>query len=263
MRQGITEAVKHLLIINIVFWIGTLTIGNYGDVFNNLFAEHFPLNKDFKPWQVITHMFMHASYVNTGNGSNIFVLHILFNMLGLWMFGTPLEQRLGTKKFLFLYFSAGLGALLLPLMINFYNFYSILGDLSAAGFESEQVISMLNKGQYYKEWIDAIGTDRYDELRTIFNTGALGASGCVMGLLVGFGMMFPNTSLMLIFLPIPIKAKYFIPLLLAYEIISGITGGSSMFGFNVGHFAHVGGAITGFIIMYFWKKNETDKYRWN
>jgi membrane associated rhomboid family serine protease len=84
-----------------------------------------------------------------------------------------------------------------------------------------------------------------------------------MGILVAFGMLFPNSKLMLIFLPIPIKAKIFIPLLLGYEIISGFTGGSSMFGFNVGHFAHVGGALTGFILMFFWKKNQFDKYRWN
>jgi len=263
MRQGITDAVKHLLIVNVVFWIGTLVIGTNGDVFTNLFSEHFPLNKDFKIWQVITHMFMHASYVNTGNGVNIFVLHILFNMLGLWMFGTPIEQRLGTKKFLFLYFSAGLGAILLPLAINFFNFYSIINELEAAGFESTKVISMLNEEKYFKEWIDVIGMERFNELNSIFYTSALGASGCVMGILVGFGMMFPNSSLMLIFLPIPIKAKYFIPLLLGYEVVSGFMGGSSMFGFNVGHFAHVGGAITGFLIMWYWKKNSMDKYRWN
>ncbi len=263
MRTQITDAVKHLLIINVIFWIGTLTIGTYGDVFTNLFAEHFPLNKDFKPWQIITHMFMHASYVNTGNGMNIFFLHILFNMLALWMFGTPVEQRLGTKKFLFLYFSAGFGAVLLPLLINFYNFYSIINDLAAAGFESEKVISMLNDGTYYKEWIDVIGIERYQELVSTFNSTAVGASGCVMGLLVAFGMMYPNSSLMLIFLPIPIKAKYFIPLLLGYEVISGFMGGSSMFGFNVGHFAHIGGAVIGFLIMWYWKKNSMDKYRWN
>jgi len=263
MRQGITDAVKHLLIINVVFWIGTLAIGTHGDVFTNLFAEHFPLNKDFKFWQIISHMFMHASYVNTGNGPTIFILHILFNMFGLWMFGTPIEQRLGTKKFLFLYISAGLGAVILPLAINFYNFYSITSDLSAAGFETDKVISMMNDGKYFEEWIDVIGLESFKELDSIFNSSALGASGCVMGLLVAFGMMFPNTPLMIIFLPIPIKAKYFIPLILGYEIISGFIGGSSMFGFNVGHFAHVGGAITGFVIMYFWKKNEKDKYRWN
>ncbi|WP_431106733.1 rhomboid family intramembrane serine protease [Winogradskyella poriferorum] len=263
MRQGITDAVKHLIIINIIFWIGTLSIGTYGDVFTNLFAEHFPLNDEFRPWQIITHMFMHASYVNTGNGMNIFFLHILFNMLALWMFGTPIEQRLGTKKFLFLYFSAGLGAVLLPLVINFYNFQSILSDLTAAGFESDHILATLNEGKYYQGWVDVIGAERFQDFTRIFNTTSVGASGCVMGLLVGFGMLFPNASLMLIFLPIPIKAKYFIPLLLGYEVISGITGGSSMFGFNVGHFAHIGGALVGFLLMWYWKKNSMDKYRWN
>ena len=263
MRLSITDAVKHIIIINIVFWIGTLAIGTYGNVFNDLFAMHFPLNEDFKFWQVITHMFMHASYVNTGSGMSIFVLHILFNMLGVWMFGTPLEQRFGTKKFLFLYFSAGLGATLLPLIFDYYSFYSNINLLINNGFEMDYIISLLNQDKYDTNWISIIGNDGYQEMGKAFYSSALGASGCLMGLLVGYGLMFPNAELMLIFLPIPIKAKYFIPLLLGYEIISGFTGGTSLFGLNVGHWAHVGGAIIGFIIVWYWRKNSMDKYRWN
>ena len=103
----LTDTVKHLIIINVIFWIGTLTIGEFGNVFNSLFSMHFPLNDEFKPWQIITHMFMHASYANFGNGPSIFFFHILFNMLGIWMFGSPLDHIWGAKKFLFFYISCG------------------------------------------------------------------------------------------------------------------------------------------------------------
>jgi membrane associated rhomboid family serine protease len=93
--------------------------------------------------------------------------------------------------------------------------------------------------------------------------GSLGASGAIMGLLVGFGMLFPNTPLMLIFLPIPIKAKYFIPAVVLLDIILGFTGGSSIFGANIAHWAHVGGALTGLIIAWYWKKNNMNSHRWN
>ncbi|TYA84370.1 rhomboid family intramembrane serine protease [Seonamhaeicola marinus] len=250
----ISETVKHLIIINIVFWVGTLTVGQYGSTFDNLFAMHFPKNDMFKPWQVITHMFMHGSYVDYGSGPSIFPLHILFNMLGLWMFGTPLEQMWGRNKFLFFYISAGLGATLLPLAIDYYNFYSITAPLVDQGLDTDTLIAALNEGKYNERWVEIIGEDNWRTLLQIFLGKSLGASGCIMGILVAFGMMFPNSELMLLFLPIPIKAKYFIPLLLGYEIIAGFFGGTSMFGFSIGHFAHIGGALIGLLIMLYWRK---------
>lgn len=260
--RGITNTVKHLIIINIIFWVGTLAIAN-GTLFNSLFSFYFPLNDNFKIWQVFTHMFMHASYIPSGNGQTVFLFHILFNMLGLWMFGSPIEQILGKKRFLILYFSAGLGATILPLAIDYYNFYDIIKPLLEQGLDVNDLVKTLNEGMYSPQWVEIIGENNWSELRQIFYGTSLGASGSVMGILVAFGMLFPNAKLMLIFLPIPIKAKIFIPLLLGYEIISGLNGGNSMFGFNVGHFAHIGGALTGFLLMYFWKKNQFDKYRWN
>ncbi len=264
MMRGITDTVKHLIILNVLFWIGTLAVGQYGQVFTELFAMHFPLSDSFKPWQIITHMFMHASYVGTGNGVSIFILHILFNMLGIWMFGSPVEQILGRNKFLLFYFSCGLGATILPLAIDYYNFYSITSELIESGkYSMDSIVSILNEGKFYTEWNNIVGEEKVQSLNSLFGTASLGASGALMGLLVAFGMSFPNSSLMLIFLPIPIKAKYFIPLLLGYEIISGIAGGTSMFGFNVGHFAHIGGALTGFLIMWYWKKTQFNKNRWD
>ncbi len=264
MMNKITDTVKHLIIINVIFWLGALTIGNYGDVFRNLFAMHFPQNDLFQPWQIITHMFMHATYVGASDGgSQIFFFHILFNMLGLWMFGSPIEQILGKKKFLFFYISCGLGAVLLPLIIDLISFSNLINPLLENGVNKNMLFSTLNKGMYNTGWLDFINESDNNSISNIFRSTSVGASGCVMGLLVAYGMMFPNNELMLIFLPIPIKAKYFIPLVLAYEIISGFTGGSSMFGVNINHWAHVGGAITGFLIMWYWKKTQFNKNRWN
>ncbi|MBL7560986.1 rhomboid family intramembrane serine protease [Olleya sp. YSTF-M6] len=259
----ITDTVKHLIIINVLFWIATLVLVKNGIDLNAIFSMHFPLNNEFKIWQVITHMFMHASYVNFGNGPSIFFLHIFSNMLGLWMFGSAVEKNLGKTKFLFLYFSCGLGAMILPLIIDYVNFYSIISPLIENGLDTQMLTSIMNEGKYNPEWSNIVGEDNWLKVSRIFYQESLGASGCIMGLLVAFGMMYPNSELMLLFLPIPIKAKVFIPLLLAYEIYSGIAGGSSIFGFNVGHFAHIGGAIVGFIIIWYWRKTQFNKNRWD
>lgn len=244
----ITDTVKHLIIINVVFFVASKT---FGDQAYELLSIWFPENENFRVWQIFTHMFMHDP---------TFYFHILMNMLGLWMFGTPLEQMWGKKKFLFFYFSAGLGATLLPLLFDYYQFNSSLNQLVLAGFEKSEIIALLNNSQYDTRWINAIGEANVEKFNTAFMGSSLGASGAVMGLLAAYGVSFPNAKMALIFLPIPIAAKYFIPVLLAYEIISGFTGGSSMFGVNVGHFAHVGGALTGGIIAWYWKKNQFRTY---
>lgn len=245
----ITETVKVIIIVNILFFVGSMMIGERAFDF---FSLWFPENENFRVWQVITHMFMH---------SPTFYLHIVFNMLGVYMFGSPLEQMWGRNRFLFFYFSCGLGAFLLPLAIDYYNYNAIVDQLAANGFEKSQVITTLKDGMYNTGWPEVLGQAKFDKLMQLFNASSLGASGALMGLLVAFGLAFPNVGLMLIFLPIPIKAKYFIPALLAYEIISGFMGGVSMFGVNVAHWAHVGGALTGFIMAWYWKKTSFNKTR--
>jgi len=246
----ITDTVKHLIIINILFFVGSLVIGD--KAFETL-SLWFPENNHFKIWQIFTHMFMHHPTL---------YFHIIMNMLVLWMFGTPLEQIWGRNKFLFFYFSAGLGAVALPFIIDYVQFNSIVNEIiTNTGMAKNEILDILNQGKYVVSWNESIGAENVTKLTRIFNSNSLGASGAVMGLVAAFGWNFPNAKMALIFLPIPIAAKYFIPLLLAYEIYSGITGGSSIFGINVANFAHVGGALTGFIIAYFWKKNQFK--RWN
>lgn len=246
----ISETVKHLIIINVIMFVGTLAIGD-GVLFYDWFAMHFPKNEAFQPWQIITHMFMHGG-----------AMHILFNMFALWMFGSPVEQVLGSKRFLFIYFSAGLGAV--GLQIAFYYFqyipdYNILLD---SGLSSESIKQMLVNN----ETINGLSQTQIIKLQNIFpayNAVMVGASGCIMGILAAFGMMNPEAKLMMIFLPIPIKAKYFIPGIIILDLISGITGQSFFSPSNTAYMAHVGGALTGFIIMWYWKKSQFNRNRWD
>jgi membrane associated rhomboid family serine protease len=207
--MNMTDTVKHLIIINVLFFIGASN-----SVFpwlNELFALYSFASPNFHWYQMLTHMFMHGG-----------ITHIAFNMFALYSFGSTLEHYWGSQKFLFFYISCGLGASLINNLIN--QFY--IGDIS---------------------------------------TSAVGASGAIYGLLIAFAFMFPNAELALMFIPVPIKAKYFVPIyMILYDGFFGIFG-SSFFGISdgVAHFAHIGGALTGFIMMWFWKKNQFNKNRWN
>ncbi|WP_298339052.1 rhomboid family intramembrane serine protease [uncultured Algibacter sp.] len=245
----ISETVKHLLIINVIMFIGTLYIGN-GNLFYEWFAMYFPQNDAFKPWQIITHMFMHGG-----------AMHIFFNMFALWMFGTPVEQVLGSKRFLFLYISAGLGAVLLQVGFYYFQYLPDYNTLLESGLSSQSIKQMLTTNEVSA----GVTQSQVALLKDIFpayNASMVGASGCIMGVMAAFGMMNPNAELMMIFLPIPIKAKYFIPGIIILDLISGLTGQSFFSPSNTAYMAHVGGAVTGFLIMWYWKKNQFNQNRW-
>ncbi|MDZ7613934.1 MAG: rhomboid family intramembrane serine protease [Flavobacteriaceae bacterium] len=212
-------------------------------------ALYFPKNEHFGIWQFVSHMFMHGGFA-----------HILFNMYALWAFGTPLENMWGRNKFLFFYFSAGLGAGLIYTAVNYFQFNNIYQDLVQLGMDAESIQNILNTGQYNPDILSAIPEKKLSEFYQIYHTPAVGASGAIYGVLVAFGMSYPNAKLALIFFPVPIAAKYFIPVLIALDLFSGVTG-FSLFGGGIAHFAHVGGAIIGFIMMQYWKKNQFN--RWN
>lgn len=244
----ISDTVKHLIIINALFFIGTYV---YREQMFDLFALWFPKNENFAFWQVISHMFMHGS-----------LMHIFFNMYALWAFGSPLEQMWGRKKFLFFYFSAGIGAALIHTGVNYYHFNEGLQAIISAGFNENEIFSLLNSGQYDKRWYDAVPKNVVDGFLDVLMSPAVGASGAIYGVLVAFGMLFPNTELFLLFIPVPIKAKYFIPALIVLDLFSGVTG-YSIFGAGIAHFAHVGGALFGFLMMWYWKKNQFNNNRWD
>jgi len=200
-------------------------------------------------------MFMHGGF-----------MHIAFNMFALWMFGTPVERVLGKNRFLFVYFSAGLGAVLFQLGVYYFNFLPAQSELLSTGLSNQQILDMLASNRLQEGLSEIqISTLRavMPEYAQIYNASMVGASGCIMGILAAFGMMNPEARLMLIFLPIPIKAKYFIPGIILLDVISAITGQSFFSPSNTAYMAHVGGALTGFIIMWYWKRNQFNKNRWN
>jgi len=242
----ITEAVKHLIILNVIFFAADQLLGFHLD---NYLALFFPKNEHFGIWQYASHMFMHGSF-----------MHILFNMYALWAFGSPLEQMWGRNKFLFFYFSAGLGAGLIYTGVNYFQFNSIFNDLINSGLQPQAIQNLLETGRYNPEILNQVSEQKITDLFQIYNTPAVGASGAIYGVLVAFGMTFPDSKLALIFLPVPIAAKYFIPVLIAIDLFSGVTG-FSIFGGGIAHFAHVGGALIGFIIMKYWQNNQFK--RWN
>jgi len=244
----LTETVKQLLIINIIMFIGASLSG---DVVYSLFGLHFPKSGSFHFWQVISHMFMHGS-----------LSHILFNMLALWMFGVAIEGVLGSKRFLFFYISCGLGAAIIQIIFLYFNFYSNLEILINAGYDSSQIFEILNQGKYSTAWSGVLGEGNLLSFMSSFNSLMVGASGAIMGVLVAFGMFFPESKLMLIFFPVPIKAKYFIPGIIILDLISAISGFSFFSPSNTAYVAHLGGALTGFLIMYYWKRNQFNSNRW-
>lgn len=242
-----TETVKVLLIVNVLFFVGTLSLG---DTAYRLFSLWFVEHENFGVWQILTHMFMHGGFT-----------HILFNMYALWAFGSPIEQVLGQKKFIFFYFSAGIGAALIHTLVNYFQFESGFQALLNAGLDEQSIWQILETGQYNTMILDSVSADMLSSFYASVNTPAVGASGAIYGILVAFGMLFPNVSLFLLFVPVPIKAKYFIPALIAIDLVSGFTG-YSLFGGGIAHFAHVGGALFGFIMMWYWKKNSFNSNRW-
>ena len=279
----LTPTVKHLLILNVLVFIGInyFLSNELRFIFYQNLSIYFPLNEFFEFWQIGTHMFMHGDFK-----------HLLFNMFALWMFGNVVEQMFGQRKFLFFYLSCGIGAIFLHVFVQFFNFSEI--NNLFLNISHEDVVRRLNniiRGDYIYEFCNTkfirwfennneifrnlhscnaeyILEEDYPNIiklyeKVNFSTPLLGASGAIMGILVAFGMLNPNAELMLIFLPIPIKAKYFIPGIIALDLFSAVSGVSIFSPSNTAYIAHIGGALTGFLMMYFWKKNQFDKYRWN
>lgn len=244
--RNITETVKHLLIINIIFFIASLSLG---DLVYDLFALHYPSNPKFQYWQPLTHMFMHGD-----------LSHIFFNMFGLYMFGTPIEQMWGKKKFIFFYLSTGFGAAALQLLLYYFQISSVTELLFAEGLSVSEVSRFFQTSDLSYTLVDRIGREKLVSSLSAFNGVMVGASGALYGVLVAFAILFPNARLMLLFPPIPVKAKVLVPLLILGDLFFGFTSYSIG---PIAHFAHVGGAITGLLMMWYWKKNQFDQNRWD
>jgi membrane associated rhomboid family serine protease len=246
MMNNMTDTVKQLLILNILFFIGAQFVPQATD----LLALHYFESDKFKLWQPISHMFMHGG-----------LMHIFFNMFALVSFGSALEHFWGPKKFLFFYFTCGLGAALIHSGINYYHFHDGLNTLVLNGFKETEILNLINEGKFMTSWQAVLAPDTFENMIGAL-TPTVGASGAIYGLLVAFAFMFPNAELALLFIPVPIKAKYFVPGIVLLDLFSGVTG-YSIFGGGIAHFAHVGGALFGFIMMWYWKKNQFNQNRWD
>jgi membrane associated rhomboid family serine protease len=218
--QRTTPVVLNLIILNVLVFFAQAAFGGLNAVskVNDLFALHHYKSDEFRPYQLVTHMFMHGSFS-----------HILFNMFGLWMFGSIIERVWGPKRFLIFYFICGVAAGLAQLGFYAFEFWNIDHiALDPASMEQYQLALRLNC--------------------------TVGASGAIMGILAAYGYLFPNTELFIMFIPVPVKAKWAIMGLIAIDLFSGVAGSS---GDNVAHFAHIGGALVGFLIVLYW--NRTNK----
>ena len=218
--QRTTPIVLNLIIINVLVFVAQKAFGSDGpaDPVTELFALHHYKSDVFKPYQIVTHMFMHGSF-----------FHLLFNMLGLWMFGSVVEKVWGPKKFLTFYLVCGVVAALTQL-----GFYA---------FEFGQYDQMVMSSELEAQYQTALRSN-----------ATVGASGAIMGVLAAFGYLFPNTELFIMPIPFPVKAKWAIIGIIALDVFGGI---SRVPGDNIAHFAHIGGAVTGFLLVLYW--NRTNK----
>ncbi len=246
--RNMTETVKQLIIINIIFFVGTQVVGEVAYRFLSLY---YPENPDFQYWQLLSHMFMHGD-----------LMHIFFNMFALYSFGTTLEQIWGSKKFLFFFISCGLGAALIHFASNYYFFHDSLSTLVANGMSESEIMQVLSQGKFDSRWQEILSPSDFTSFIAAYSTPAVGASGAIYGVLVAFAFLFPNAELAFMFIPVPIKAKYFVPVIVGLDLFSGVTG-FSIFGDGIAHFAHVGGALVGFLMMWYWKKNQFYSNRWD
>ncbi len=208
---------KNLIIINVLFFLAQFAFAGHGVDLDNLLGLHFFLAQDFHFYQFVTYMFMHGG-----------IAHILFNMFAVWMFGRVMESYWGSRRFLIYYFVCGIGAGLMQ--------------------EGVQYVSYLTQG------LDALGPDIVGKATNGWTT--IGASGAVYGILLAFGMSFPNEQMFVFPLPVPIKAKFFVIGYAAIELWLALNNS----GDGVAHFAHLGGMIFGLLLILYWRNNRGGGY---
>ncbi len=224
--QVIPPVIKNLIIINvIVFLIQKTFEGRGSDWMDNFFALHDVRSTYFKPHQIITYMFLHGGF-----------MHIFWNMLILWMFGSILENYWGAKRFLTFYIVCGIGAAVLHLIVVYQELTPIWDSISSYGLHDQDVLKF--------------------NPRSELNVPTVGASGAIFGCMVAFGLLFPN-SLIYIYALIPIKAKWAVLAYVLYELFLGVQNNA---GDNVAHWAHLGGGLVGLLLVFYWRKTDRKNF---
>ncbi|MDQ0066876.1 rhomboid family intramembrane serine protease [Chryseobacterium lathyri] len=242
MFNNIPPITRNIIIINIVVFI--LTFFVMPQLYISLSA-YYPFSPNFKSWQIITHMFMHGGYI-----------HIIFNMLTLYSFGPILEQALGEKKYLILYFVSGLGAFALFNIWNFVEIQQIVSELERINVNVSEVYTKANLSVFDYNPVAYIYNEKLLSLYLGLTTKMMGASGAIFGVVAAFATLYPDSKIMMMFIPIPIKVKYLMPIVIVVSIYLGVSGN----GGGIAHLAHVGGALVGWILARIWKKHL---YRFN
>ena len=230
LLSNLPPVIKNLLILNFIGFVGTMIF----PLATRMFGVFYPDSPFFFSWQIITYMFMHGG-----------IAHLFFNMFALFMFGPVIEKIMGSKRFVYFYLITGLGALALQFLVQGFEVYNLVGTPFATDFLRFD----LSSGMVYSDH-PSLSQEGLRSLAGIYNTPMVGASGAIFGILVAFGVLFPETSLYLMFIPVPVKAKYFIPFYILVELFLGV---SQIAGDSVAHFAHIGGALFGFLLIKFWK----------
>ena len=242
MFRDTPPVVKNLLIINVLAYVAMIMLRSQDIDLTEYFGLHFWKSEAFYPHQLVSYMFMHSFTIT----------HLLFNMFAVWMFGKVLESVWGSKRFLIYYMVTGIGAGLIQLLVIYLRLMPLYSQLSPEdlSYITENGYQLLQEG---KNFTDPIA----GKINLLLNVTTVGASGAVFGILLAFGMLFPNTELMLLFPPIPIKAKWFVIGYGAIELYSGMANNA---GDNVAHFAHLGGMLFGFVMIKYWQKNSNRFY---
>lgn len=236
--NNIPTVTKNLLIINVLCFFGAIVAQRYGISLNNLGGMHFFLSPDFNIAQLVTYMFLHANFE-----------HIFFNMFAVWMFGRTLELVWGSKRFLIYYMVCGIGAGIIQELVTTVEYFTLTSSMSPEAVETvlREGSSVLHSGMNYVD-------SRMAELNVAINHSTVGASGAVYGILLAFGMLFPNSQMFVFPIPFPIKAKYFVMGYAAIELVLGMSRTAD----GVAHFAHLGGMIFGFLLIMYWKKKRSN-----
>lgn len=239
--NNIPTITKNLLIINVLCFIGSIVAQKYGIDLAHYLGLHFVLSEDFNLAQLFTYMFMHGGFT-----------HLFFNMFAVWMFGRILEQVWGPRRFLFFYLVCGVGAGLVQEAVAGVQYFMAIRGMAPEAVE----LVMTEGGKALASGMNFVdGNLAY--LNIVLNGLTVGASGAVYGILLGFGMTFPNEQMFVFPLPFPIKAKYFV---MGYALIELWSGMANHPADNVAHFAHLGGMIFGFILIIYWRNKNRNRY---
>lgn len=238
---GLPPVVKNIIFINILMLLADFTAKSVFAVdLTRILGLYYPRSEQFMPIQILTHMFMHGG-----------LLHLFFNMFALYMFGGILERVWGPKRFFIYYMVCGLGAALVHETVIMFQYNKLLNLIGP-----DQLQLVLNDGAAYLNEGKVFADETMKGMQMLLNVPTVGASGAVFGILLAFGVLFPNTQLMLLFPPIPIKAKYFVIGYGALELYLAFTQPGS----NIAHAAHLGGMLFGYLLIRYWRKTTKTLY---